>query len=105
MKVTQAGHLDMVVDVVCDVCGVSTRNGDGELQYGTMHASWGRGSVHCGETYELHLCENCFFSQVAEMKRMRWLAAMFDEQGDEFLGDEAYGRVTGATRDGDGKRS
>ncbi|EKT4451411.1 hypothetical protein QEL87_002722 [Pseudomonas putida] len=105
MKVTQAGQLGVVADLMCDVCGLSTRNGDGELQYGTMHASWGRGSAHCGETYELHLCENCFFSQVAEMKRARWLAAMFDEQGYAILGDEAYGRVTGGTRDGDSKRS
>ena len=105
MKVTQAAQLEVVADVVCDVCEMSTRNGYGELQYGTMHASWGRGSAHCGERYELHLRENCFFSQVAEMKRTRWLAVMFDEQGDEILGDEAYGRVTGDTRDFDGKPS
>ncbi|WEK29665.1 MAG: hypothetical protein P0Y58_22640 [Candidatus Pseudomonas phytovorans] len=105
MKVTQAGELDTVIDVLCDVCGMSTRKGEGELQYGKMHASWGRGSTHCGEMYELHLCETCFFSQVAEMKRKRWLAVMFDEEGDAILGDEGYGRVIGATRDGDGKRS
>ncbi|WP_177324897.1 hypothetical protein [Pseudomonas sp. GM84] len=78
MKVTQAGQHDVVVDVVCDVCGISTRNADAELQYGSMHASWGKGSAHCGEEYEIHLCENCFFAQVAEMKRTRWLAVMFD---------------------------
>lgn len=105
MKITQAVEPDVVIDVVCDVCGVSTRNGEGELQFGTMHASWGKGSAHCGETYELHLCETCFFSQVAEMKRTRWLASMFDEEGDAILRDEAYGQVTGATQDGDGKRS
>lgn len=70
-----------------------------------MHASWGRGSTHGRETYELHLCENCFFAQVAEMKRKRWLAVMFDEQGDAILGDETYGRVTGATRGNDGNGS
>lgn len=95
----------MAINVVCDVCGRSTRDCEGELQYGTMHASWGKGSAHCGEEYEIHLCENCFFAQVGEMKRKRWLAVMFDEEGDAILGDEAYGRVTEATRDGDGKRS
>lgn len=105
MKVTQSGQLDVVIDVVCDICGMSTRDGDGELQYGTTQASWGKGSVHCGETYELHLCENCFFAQVAEMKRTRWLAAMFDEQGDAIFGDDSYGRVTDATRGSDGKGS
>lgn len=101
MKVTQAGQLE----VACDVCGLSTKNDEGKLQYGTMHAAWGKGSPHCGETYELHMCENCFFAQVAEMKRKRWLAVMFDEEGDAILGDGAYGRVRGATRHGDGKRS
>jgi len=93
MKVTQAGEHDMAIDVVCDVCDMSTRDGEGELHYGTMHASWGTGSRHCGEEYELHLCESCFFGQTAEMKRMRWLAAMFDEDGDAILGDVAYGLV------------
>ena len=102
MKVIQAGQLDVIIDVVCDVCEMSPRGFEGDLQYGTMHASWGRSSAHCGETYELHLCEACFFSQVAEMKRTRWLAAMFDEQGDAIFGNEAYGRIIGATRDVDG---
>lgn len=93
MKIAQASEPDVIADVVCDVCGMSTRDGEGQFQYGTMHASWGRGASHCGERYELHLCESCFFSQVAEMKRARWLAAMFDEDGDAILGDDAYGRV------------
>lgn len=99
MKVIQAGQLDVIIDVVCDVCEMSTRGFEGDLQYGTMHASWGRSSAHCGETYELHLCETCFFSQVAEMKRARWLAVMFDEEGNSSLGDDTYGRVKKPTRD------
>lgn len=94
----------MAIDVVCDVCGVSTWDGAGEPQYGTMHTSWGKGSAHCHEEYELHLCERCFFSQIAKMKRARWLAVMFDKEGDAILGNEAYGRVTKAARDGDGER-
>ncbi|MBH3468636.1 hypothetical protein [Pseudomonas putida] len=100
MKVTKAGEPDLVIDVVCDVCGISTRDGEGELQHGTMHASWGKGSAHCGEEYELHLCERCFFSQIAEMKRARWLAAMFDQEGDAILCDAAYGRIKAPISDG-----
>ncbi|TFW19270.1 hypothetical protein E4L40_24190 [Pseudomonas putida] len=99
-KVTQAGEHDIAIDVVCDVCGVSTWDGAGEPQYGTMHASWGNGSAHCGQEYELHLCERCFFSQIAEMKRARWLAVMFDQEGDTILGDDAYGRIRTPTPDG-----
>ncbi|QDR68502.1 MULTISPECIES: hypothetical protein [Pseudomonas] len=103
MKVTQADEQAMATDVLCDVCGMSTRDGEGEPQYGTMHASWGKGSAHCGEEYELHLCESCFFSQVAEMKRVRWLAVMFDEEGDAILGDDAFGRVTKSAKEGGGE--
>lgn len=28
MKVTQAGEHDMAINVVCDVCGMSTREGE-----------------------------------------------------------------------------
>ena len=103
MKVAQASEPDVIVDVVCDVCGMSTRDREAKLQYGTMHASWGEGSAHCGEDYELHLCERCFFSQVAEMKRARWLAVMFDEEGDAILVDDAYGRATKSAKEGGGE--
>lgn len=53
----------------------------------------------------MHLCKNRFFAQAAEMKLKRWLAVVFDEDGEAILGDEAYGRVTGATWGSDGKRS
>ncbi|WJD69257.1 hypothetical protein QQ994_22015 [Pseudomonas asiatica] len=93
MKVTQAGEHGMAIDVVCDVCGMSTRDGEGQFQYGTMHASWGQGSSHCGEEYELHLCENCFFVQVSTMQRTRWIGVMFEEGSDAILYNDAYGRL------------
>ncbi|MNH43836.1 hypothetical protein D3C79_1058400 [compost metagenome] len=58
-----------------------------------MHASWSKGSAHCGEGYELHLCEGCFFDQVASIKRTRWSSVMFEEEGDAILNDEAYGPI------------
>jgi len=105
MKVTSETDPGMVTDVICDMCGDSTLVAAGDLQFGTMHASWGEGSSHPGEEYELHLCENCFFVQVSTMKRTRWIGVMFEDEGDAILGDDAYGRVTRATRDVDGKRS
>lgn len=93
MKVTQAGLPSRIVDVICDMCGVSTRIHQGAPQYGTMHAAWGKGTSHCGDEYELHLCELCFFNQVASIKRMRWSSAMFEEEGDAILADDGYGRV------------
>lgn len=94
MKVTSETAQGTVTDVVCDMCGVSTRIEGGELQFGTMHAKWGEGSAHSGEEYELHLCEGCFFVQVASMKRTRWTGMMFEEEGDAILGNDAYGQVS-----------
>ncbi|MEJ8664966.1 hypothetical protein [Pseudomonas sp. LP23] len=92
MKISSESEASGVVDVVCDVCGESTRVGD-VLHFATLQACWRQGSVHSGEDYELHLCEGCFFSQVAGMKRMRWLNVMFEDKGDDVLQDEAYGRI------------
>ncbi|MNF11064.1 hypothetical protein D3C80_2121810 [compost metagenome] len=68
-----------------------------------MHASWGQGSSHCGEEYELHLCENCFFVQVSTIQRTRWIGVMFEDEGDAILSNDAYGRVSKDNRaDGGG---
>lgn len=93
MKVTQPSENDQVVEVICDACGMSARGSNGELQFGAMHASWGEGSAHSGEKYELHLCESCFFAQVSAIKRARWLGQMFDEEGDTVLFNDAFGRI------------
>ena len=95
MKVVSETDPSTVTDVICDMCGDSTRAEAGELHFGTMHASWGEGASHCGEEYELHLCENCFFVQVSTIKRTRWISVMFEDEGDAILKDDAYGRVTG----------
>lgn len=93
MKVTQPSENYQVVDVICDACGMSARGSNGEFQFGAMHASWGEGSAHSGEEYELHLCEICFYAQIAVIKRARWLVLMFDARGDALLADDAFGRV------------
>lgn len=98
MSISGKSEPGMVPVIVCDVCGESTRVG-GKPQFATLQASWREGSEHCGEDYELHLCERCFFTQVAGMKRMRWLGCMFEDCGDSLLQDESYGRVWKASRD------
>lgn len=60
MKITAAEQFECVSDVLCDVCGDSTRVEGYGLQFGTLQGSWGFGSVHDGERYEVHLCEPFF---------------------------------------------
>lgn len=101
MRITGETDPGKVTDVFCDMCGESTRVPAGDLQFGTMHASWGKGSAHCGENYKVHLCENCFFAQLAHMKRVRWGSVMFEDEGDSIMRNQAYGRV-GQMPDSDG---
>lgn len=64
MKITAIEQNKSVTDVLCDVCGDSARAEGGGLQFGTLRASWSYGSAHDGESYEVHLCEPCFFRTI-----------------------------------------
>lgn len=69
MKITSKRLVDVVTDVQCDVCGESTSdNGRYGPQFGVLQASWGYGSAHDGESYQVHLCEGCFFTALATLK-------------------------------------
>ncbi|HEJ5741341.1 TPA: hypothetical protein SL763_001279 [Pseudomonas aeruginosa] len=90
MKITAMEQTESVTDVLCDVCGGSTCvEGDG-LQFGTLRASWGYGSAHDGESYQIHLCEPCFFRTISGLRRERMVNFMFSNE-DQDLSN--FGRV------------
>lgn len=69
MKIMTLQTIEVVSDVVCDVCGNSTTKEKGYApEFATLQANWGYGSDHDGERYEIHLCEGCFFSILAALK-------------------------------------
>lgn len=78
MKITGDKQIESVIDVRCDICGLSTQTPCG-LQYGTLQANWGPGAKHDGERYEVHLCESCFFGTLAYVKQERRTQHLFDE--------------------------
>lgn len=89
MKVIEKVEVDAVTDVVCDVCLCSTHLDNGRFEFATLSAHWGDGSDHDDERYELHLCEDCFFQAIADIKKNRRIQNLFnDDQGayDEKLG-------------------
>jgi hypothetical protein len=96
MKITGRFEMDAVVDVICDRCGGNTKTEGSGLKFGTMSAHWGYGSQHEGQVYELHLCETCFFGQLADIKRVRWTQEMFSAEGDVVRDDENFGLVEAA---------
>ena len=80
MKITTKEQAESVSDVLCDVCGDSTRVEGYGLQFGTLRASWGYGSAHDGERYEVHLCEPCFFRTLLGLRRERMVNFMFSDE-------------------------
>ncbi|MDH4564427.1 hypothetical protein DM872_02350 [Pseudomonas taiwanensis] len=90
MKIAALEQAESVSDVLCDVCGDSTRLEGAGLQFGTLRASWGCGSAHEGERYEVHLCETCFFRTLSGLRRDRMVNFMFSEE-DQDLSN--FGRV------------
>lgn len=90
MKITAMEKTESVNDVLCDVCGDSTRVEGFGLQFGTLRASWGYGSAHDGERYEVDLYEACFFRTLLGLRRERMVNFMFSDE-DQDLTD--FGRV------------
>ena len=90
MRVTAMELDEPANDVLCDVCGDSTRVEGYGLQFGALRASWGYGSAHDGEHYEVHLCEQCFFRTLSGLRRERIVNFMFSD-ADQDLSD--FGRV------------
>lgn len=92
MEIKTQAQVDVVSDVLCDVCSSSTRIPGYGLQYGSLEAQWGYGSRHDGEHYRVHLCEVCFFETLSMLRRQRMVNLMFD--GGEPHPDESFGLVS-----------
>ncbi|WP_036997650.1 hypothetical protein [Metapseudomonas resinovorans] len=90
MKITATQPVESVTDVLCDVCGKSTRIEGYGLQYGTLRANWGYGAAHDGERYEVHLCESCFFGTLLGLRRERMVNFMFSDEDPDLSN---FGRV------------
>ena len=58
MEIKQLKQVEVVTDVVCDVCNQSTK-----LEFGTLSVHWGYGSKHDGE--------KCFIYALATLKKER----------------------------------
>lgn len=52
-----------------------------------LQAPWGYGTRHDGERYEVHLCEDCFFLALANLKEERRVQHMFSADAPERFSD------------------
>jgi len=92
MEIKTQESVDVVEDVICDVCCSSTRIPGYGLQYGKLEAQWGYGAQHDGEHYRVHLCEPCFFRALSGLRRERMVNGMFDD--DEPFSDNGFGLIS-----------
>lgn len=51
MEIKELQHVEVITDVLCDVCGQSN-----QLNYGELKAEWGYGSTYDGEKHRVQLC-------------------------------------------------
>lgn len=72
MKIMTTKEVEVIADIQCDVCHKSTTpHMNPNLynpQFGALTAKWGYGSKHDGTAYEVHLCEECFFTVLSQIK-------------------------------------
>jgi hypothetical protein len=95
VKLYEEMMVKVVSDVKCDVCGASTLAEHGVINAGTLQATWGFGSNHDGDRYEIDLCEVCFFDTLSHLKRERQSPRLFtDEAENSPAGAEEFGLVS-----------
>jgi hypothetical protein len=91
MDISGSVKVETASDVLCDVCQCSPETRTGEHQFGTLQASWGPGSAHEGERYQVKLCESCFFQALANLKHERRTQNMFSDNCQDL--SEVFGLV------------
>jgi len=87
MEIKSQALVDVVEDVICDVCRSGTGIPGYGPQYGKLEAQWGYGSPHDGQHYRVHLCEPCFFRVLSGLRRERMVNGMFDDDQPFASGD------------------
>lgn len=70
MKILGKVEKNDVADIVCDICGVSTKTEFGDFEYARFSATWGYGSSKDGEHHELCLCEPCYDQVIAYIESL-----------------------------------
>lgn len=69
-------HRYITSDIQCDVCGKSCKKTQNrffdyhetEYEFATLGADWGYYSDSDGKSYNIDLCEDCFYDTLAHLK-------------------------------------
>ena len=92
MKPIEENNSAATTKVSCYAC-CRTVDADGrEMEFGSLIASWGRSSTHEGESYDLSLCDECFFRVLGDLRLQRAIQMNIDSD-ENYL--NAFDRATG----------
>jgi len=69
MRVYRSGVSEVLDYIVCDCCSRCCKSNEmANNEYATLFAEWGYWSDSDGHSYEVHLCEKCFYDTLAYIK-------------------------------------
>lgn len=72
MKTYTKKTIKVLDTTICDICGKTcTDDFYHNHENATLEALWGYNSRNDGMSYEIHLCENCFYDTINWMKNKR----------------------------------
>lgn len=60
MKKIAEKTIEVIDDVVCDICNKSCKDCHENMESASLTAYWGYSSKKDGQQYEVDICENCF---------------------------------------------
>jgi len=60
MKIIGITEKEDLIDIVCDICGKSTKTEFNDYEYAELSARWGYSSSKDEEYHEVCMCEKCY---------------------------------------------
>ena len=70
MKLIGMTEKEDLIDIVCDICGMSTKTEFGDYEYAELSARWGYSSSKDEEYHEVCLCEKCYDQVTSYIKSL-----------------------------------
>jgi hypothetical protein len=71
MKIFKHKQVELLDEVICDVCGESCKDQNIGNEFASLCADWGYASKQDGAKYDINLCENCFEKTLQFLKSAR----------------------------------
>jgi hypothetical protein len=71
MKKIGQKTIEVIDDVVCDICEKSCKDHIDNMESASLNAYWGYSSKKDGQNYDIDLCENCFDKTLEFLSKLK----------------------------------